>query len=97
MNKYYRIKFNESQAKLGEIQPEDIPKVGKKLGALTRARWMGTLVAGLKAELFKAQVPPNVMSEEEFRGFLYSDNKTQLWLPLWRRSCGVQGFHGSAI
>jgi hypothetical protein len=56
---------------LGELSPEDLLKVGKKIGGITRARWMGTLTAGLKAELFKAQVPQDVMSEEEFKGFLF--------------------------
>jgi hypothetical protein len=40
----------------------------KTFGAIHSARWMGSLLAGLKAELLKKHVPVEVLSPERLRG-----------------------------
>jgi hypothetical protein len=51
--------------KLGEIDAETY--VVKGVGAIHMARWMGTIIAGLKADLLFKHVPGHVMTAEDLK------------------------------
>jgi hypothetical protein len=54
--------------KLGEIDPATYTIKG--IGAIHLARWMGTLPAGIKADLLSKHVSANMMSAEDLECLL---------------------------